>query len=387
MAADGGGRTARRGLAHGGLRLTLADDGVGAAAARRNGLPARLTARAGIGLHIVVSVGLPDSRTRPRRGGLPGGGAAVGRERLLDAALLYRQRGQLKGQDIPNIKVQDRGADRVVGPLVQKAENQLCDQPSNRAGENTDDRGKEHVGGIVRHQVVAGDAHDQDDDHRGHHPLFAAHEADGRHACGAGRHMAGGEGKAVLRRRAEEGPPVVILGHGLKGPDTRHVILENNVGDQRAAADGAEDAHTQIPPVGAEHEDQRQQEEDDALLAQEGDQPHQRRQNHAKLRGDGVQDRQKEMIVAGKKRVQPDCRSGRVHNSPSFRNCFVTNIHDTVTNCKIFSWRVANSFCPWYHGDRKTRCPFCAQRHKMRLMHSPPRLRRYKTLSQCFMGD
>ena len=190
------------------------------------------------------------------------------------------------------------------------------------------------------HQIVAGDAHEEDDQNRGEDPFFAAHERDGGHARGAGGHMPRGEGAAVLGGRADGNPPLLILRDHLKGAQAAYAVLEDDVGDQSPAADRAEDAHAEVPFVGHEHEDQRQQEEHDALFTEEGDHAHQRRQHGPGLVAEHVQDIQEEMVVAGKEAVQPRGRCRSSHEDPSFCNLLLPIYTRLLQNASPFRLRI-----------------------------------------------
>ena len=127
--------------------------------------------------------------------------------------------------------------------------------------------------------------------------------------------MAGGEGKAVLGRRADRLPPFAVDGEGLKGPRPRDQVLEDDVRDQRAVAHRAEDAHAERPRPGKAHQHQRERKEQHALFAQQGDELAQGRENDARVLGERVHQAQDPQIEARKSVHQPRGGRGHLHSA------------------------------------------------------------------------
>ena len=127
--------------------------------------------------------------------------------------------------------------------------------------------------------------------------------------------MAGGEGEAVLGRRADRLPPFAVDGEGLKGPRPRDQVLQDDVRDQRAAAHRAENAHAEGPRPGKAHQRQREQEEQDPLFAQQRDELEQGRENDARVFGERVHQTQDPQIEARKSVHQPRGGRGHLHSA------------------------------------------------------------------------
>ena len=126
---------------------------------------------------------------------MTGGGAAIGDGR--DTGL-YRSGNRLKIRLAFDPAVQKEVIELAFpGVILKKAENQLSDQRRHKTGKDADQECKENIGGIMRHEIVPGEHHQQDPDRAGNEPALSAHEAEAGDTRGSGRHMSRGEGESV----------------------------------------------------------------------------------------------------------------------------------------------------------------------------------------------
>ena len=213
--------------------------------------------------------------------------------------------------------VEYKAAEAVVRVRRHDAVDQQRDRIGDRGGDQPHDHAAEHVGRVVRHEVVARNAHGQ---HKQVGPpacgLFAREHKRG-HAGHRGRHMAGGEGELALGIRAGGLPP------GAEGLHCQRArpgdeVLEPEVCDERAAAHGAEHADAHPARFRKQHQHDAEHEKEDALLAQQRDGPAQRREEAARRPGQVVQCLQNGVVIARKGRVEPLRDRSQFHKgSPS----------------------------------------------------------------------
>ncbi|MEI3160653.1 MAG: iron-containing alcohol dehydrogenase [Oscillospiraceae bacterium] len=213
--------------------------------------------------------------------------------------------------------VEHKAAEAIVRVRRHDAVDQQRDRISDRGGDQPHDHPAEHVGRVVRHEIVARHAH------RCHEQigppargLFACEHERG-HAGHRGRHMAGGEGVLALGIRAGGLPPGA---EGLYRQRTRpgDKVLEPEVRDERAAAHGAEHADARLARFRKQHQHDAEHEKEDALLAQQRDGPAQRREEAAGRFGQIVQRLQNGVVIARKRGVEPLRDRSQFHKkSPS----------------------------------------------------------------------
>lgn len=205
--------------------------------------------------------------------------------------------------------------------IVRVRRHDTIDQQRDRIGDRRRDQphdhSAEHVGRVVRHEVVTRRAHGQ---HKQVGPpargLFSREHERG-HAGHRGCHMAGGEGVLALGIRAGSLPPGA---EGLHRQRARpgDKVLEPEVRDERAAAHGAEHADARLARFRKQHQHDAEHEKENALLAQQRDGPAQRREKAARRSGQVVQRLQNGVVIARKGRVEPLRDRSQFHKeSPS----------------------------------------------------------------------
>ena len=89
------------------------------------------------------------------------------------------------------------------GVVFKEAEDKLSDDRRDEGGENTDQQREENVRGIVRHEIVPGEHHQENPDRAGNKPALSAHQAETGDAGSSGGDMTGGEGEALFTGRAD----------------------------------------------------------------------------------------------------------------------------------------------------------------------------------------
>ncbi len=202
--------------------------------------------------------------------------------------------------------------------VLQEAKNQLGDQRRDKAGEDTDQQSKENVGRIMCHQIIPGEHHQQNPDCTGNKPTLTPHEAEAGDTGGGCRNMAGGEREAVFGRCADKLPPLTELIHGFKRPRPCNLIFQDDIGDQRAAADSTEHADTGAAKTGKEHQHDCKKEEQDALFAEKRNDFVQRSENRACELCHFVCKGKNCRVITGKETVQPKGFRSQGHTNTFF---------------------------------------------------------------------
>ena len=213
--------------------------------------------------------------------------------------------------------VEHKAAEAIVRVRRHDAVDQQRDRIGDRRRDQPHDHPAEHVGRVVRHEVVARNAHGQ---HKQVGPpacgLFACEHEHG-HAGHRGCHMAGGEGVLALGIRAGSLPPGAERFHR-QWARPGDKVLEPEVCDERAAAHGAEHADAHLARFRKQHQHDAEHEKEDALLAQQRDGPAQRREKAARRPGQIVQRLQNGIVIARKRGVEPLRDRSQFHKeSPS----------------------------------------------------------------------
>lgn len=208
-------------------------------------------------------------------------------------------------------------AKAVVRVRGHNAVNEQRDRVGDRGCDQTDDHCAEHVGRVVRHEIVARKAHRR---HKQKRPVargLFAREHERGHTGHRGCDVAGGEGVFALGIRAGGLPPGAERFHRQRARPGDEV-LEPEVRDERAAAHGTEHADARLARFRKEHQRDTEREKDNALLTQQRDGPAQRRKNPACRTGQTVQRLQNGVVIARKGRVEPLRDRSQFHKkSPS----------------------------------------------------------------------
>ena len=170
----------------------------------------------------------------------------------------------------------------------------------------------------MRHQIIAGNHHQQNPDTARKDPALSAHQAKPGNTSSGSSNMAGRKGETVFRGRPDSLPPLAVKIGGFKRPRTGDGVFQQDVRNQRSAADSTENAETGTSPAREQHQHNAEQQKENAFFSEQGNQFAERSKKGTGGFRQLMHKAENRLVVACKSGVQPESVSSKGHQNTFF---------------------------------------------------------------------